>query len=140
MKTYLRKTNRTAIPGQKKLLGLLSAKKILLYAPLLERYLDHGLKITAVYRTIDYEPQKIFSWFVQQVTENRCEGDSDPDKALLAEVFKLLANSAYGKLREAVERQTRVIYTKDQGKVARAKRSVWFDDMEEIGDAFSDRV
>ena len=97
MKTYLRKTNRTAIPGQKKLLGLLSAKKILLYAPLLERYLDYGLKITAVYRTIDYEPQKIFSWFVQQVTENRLEGDSDPDKALLAEVFKLLANSAYGK-------------------------------------------
>ena len=51
-------------------------------------------------------------------------------------MFKLLGNSAYGKLIEAVERQTRVIYTKDQGKVDRAKRSVWFDDMEEIGDAF----
>ena len=64
------------------------------------------------------------------------EIDSDSDKGLLAEVFKLLGNSAYGKLIEAVERQTRVIYTKDQGKVDRAKRSVWFDDMEEIGDAF----
>ena len=124
------------IPGQKKLLGLLSANKILLYAPLLEWHLDHRLKITAVYRTIDYKPQKIFPWFVQQVAENRREGDSDPGKALLAEVFKLLGNSAYGKLIEAVERQTRVIYTKDQGKVDRAKRSVWFDDMEEIGDAF----
>jgi len=61
---------------------------------------------------------------------------TDPDKALLAEVFKLLGTSAYGKLIEAVERQTRVIYTKDQGKVDRAKRSVWFDDMEETGDAF----
>ena len=98
--------------------------------------LDHGLKITTVYRAIDYEPQKIFSWFVQQVTANRREGDSDPDKALLAEVFKLLGNSAYGKLIEAVERQTRVIYPKDQGKVDRAKGSVWLDDMEEIGDAF----
>ena len=122
------------------LLGLLSANKILLYAPLLQWYLDHGLKTTAVYRTIDYKPQKLFSWFVQQVTENRREIDSDSDKALLAEVFKLLGNSAYGKLIEAVERQTRVIYTRDQGKVDRAKRSVWFDDMEEIGDAFSDRV
>ena len=47
-------------------------------------------------------------------------------------MFKLLGNSAYGKLIEAVERQTKVIYTKDQGKVDRAKRSVWFDDMEEM--------
>ena len=53
-------------------------------------------------------------------------------------MFKLLANSAYRKLREAVERQTRVIYTKDQGKVDRVKRSVWFDDTEEIGDAYLD--
>jgi len=108
----------------------------LLNAPLLKWYLDYGFKNTAVYRTIDYKPQKVFPWFVQQVTENRRKGDSDPDKALLAEVFKLLGNSAYGKVIEAVERQTRVIYTKDQGKVDRAKRSVWFDDMEEIGDAF----
>ena len=51
-------------------------------------------KITAVYRTIDYKPQKIFPCFVQQATESRRQGDSDPDKALLAEVFKLLGNSA----------------------------------------------
>ena len=136
MKKYLRKTNRTVIPGQKKLLGLLSANTILLYAPRFEWYLDHGLKITAVYRTIDYKLQKIFPWFFQQVTEYGREGVSDPGKALLAEVFKLLGNSVYAKLIEAVERQTRVIYTKDQGKVDRAKRSVWFDDMKEIGDAF----
>ena len=53
MKTYLRQTSRTVIPGQKKVLGLLSAIKILLYAPLLDWYRDHGLKITAVYRTIE---------------------------------------------------------------------------------------
>ena len=136
MKNYLRRTNRTLLPRQKKLLGLLSAKRILLYAPLLEWYLHHGLKITAVYRTIDHKPPKIFPWFVHQVTENRRKRDADPDKALLAEVFKLLGNSAYGKLIEAVERQTRVIYTTHQGKVDRAKRSLWFDDMEEIGNAF----
>jgi len=51
-------------------------------------------------------------------------------------VFKLLGNSAYGKLIETVERKTRIIYTKDQEKVDRAKWSVWFNDMEEIGDAF----
>ena len=78
MKKYLRQINRTVIPGQKKVLGLLSANTILLYAPLFEWYLDHGLKITAVYLTIDFKPQKIFPWFVQQVTENGREGVSDP--------------------------------------------------------------
>ena len=51
-------------------------------------------------------------------------------------VFKLLGNSAYGKLIEAKERQTRVIYTKDQRVADKTKRSVWFNDMEEIDDVF----
>ena len=37
----------------KKLVGALSAKKILLYAPLLRWYLEHGAVITNVYRTIN---------------------------------------------------------------------------------------
>ena len=78
---YLKHSGRKRFPEQPKLLGVLSAKKILLYAPLLHWYLANGLKLTAVYRTIDYEPRQIFSWFVKE--------------ALLAEVFKLLGNSAY---------------------------------------------
>ena len=58
MKDYLAKSNRTHFPDQKKLLGVLKTKKTLLYAPLLEWYFNHGLKITAVYRTIDYIPKK----------------------------------------------------------------------------------
>ena len=57
-------------------------------------------------------------------------------KAFLADVLKLLGNSAYGKLIKAKERQTRVIYTKDQHVVNQAKWSAWFDDLEEIGDVF----
>ena len=89
-----------------------------------------------MHHTIDYKSRKIFNWFVDKVTENRLKGDEDPDKALLAEVFKLLGNSAYGKLIKAKERQTRVIYTKDQIEVNKAKRWVWFEDMEEIVDVF----
>ena len=96
MHDYLRHSGRKRFPEQPKLLGVLSAKKILLYAPLLEWYLTNGLELTAVYRTIDYEPREIFSWFVKEVADNRRKGDADKDKALLAEVFKLLGNSAYG--------------------------------------------
>ena len=136
MKEYLPKSNRALLPDQKKLLGVLKTKKVLLYAPLLKWYLDHGLQITAVHRMIDYIPQKIFNWFVQEVANKRRQGDAAKEKALLAEVFKLLGNSAYGKFIKAVERQTKVLYTKDEDTVDKHLRSVWFEDLEEIGDAY----
>ena len=78
------------------------------------------MEITAVHRTINYRPKKIFTWFVEQVTEARRTGDTDKSKALLADVFKLLGNSAYGKMIEAVERQTNTVFTKDEKVVDRA--------------------
>ena len=121
---------------RKKLIGTLSAKKILLYAPLLRWYIEHGAVITNIYRTIDYQPKKIFTWFVDQVTEARRTGDVDKSKALLGDVFKLLGNSAYGKLIEALERQTNIIYTKDEKVVDRALRSAYFSDLDEVGQAY----
>ena len=136
MHDYLQQSDRKRFPEQPKLLGVLSAKKILLYTPLLQWYLDNGLKLTAVYRSIDYEPRKIFSWFVKEVADNRGKGDADKDKALLAEVFKLLGNSAYGKFIEAVERRNETLYTRDEAEVDKHLRSAWFKDLEEIGDAY----
>ena len=135
MLDYLKRTKRNRGDG-KKLVGALSAKKILLYAPLLRWYLEHGAVITNVYRTIDYQPTKIFTWFVEQVTEARRTGDKEKSNALLAEVFKLLGNSGYGKLIEALERQTNTIYTKDETVVDRALRSAYFSDLDEIGQAY----
>ena len=136
MHDYLLHSGRKRFPEQPKLLGVLSAKKILLYAPLLQWYLTNGLKLIAVYRTIDYEPRKIFEWFVKEVADNRRKGDADKDKALLAEVFKPLGNSAYGKFIEAVERQNKTLYTRDEAEVDKHLRSAWFKDLEEIGDAY----
>ena len=136
MHDYLQQSGRKRFPEQLKLLGVMSAKKILLYAPLLVWYLNRGLKLTAVYRTIDYEPREIFSWFVNEVANNRRKGDADKDKALLAEVFKLLGNSAYGKFIEAVERHTNTIYTCDEEEVDKSLRSARFKTLEEIGPAY----
>ena len=136
MHDYLQQSGRKRFPEQPKLLGVMSAKKILLYAPLLAWYLNKGLKLTAVYRTIDYEPREIFSWFVNEVANNRRKGDADKDKALLAEVFKLLGNSAYGKFIEAVERHTNTIYTCDEEEVDKSLRSARFKTLEEIGPAY----
>jgi len=135
MRDYLARTGRNRGDGNK-LVGALSPERMLLYAPLLRWYVDHGAVITKVHRTIDYQPAKIFTWFVEQVTEAHRTGDVDKSKALLAEVFKLLGNSAYGKMIEALERQTTVIYTKDEKVVDRALRSAYFEDLVEIGEAY----
>lgn len=135
MQAYLQKTARKQVE-QKKLLASLEAEKILLYEPLLAWYISHGAEITKLYRTINYKPEKIFPWFVEEVTKARRTGDVEKDKALLAEVFKLLGNSGYGKLIENLERQTNVIYTKDEEVVNRALRSSFFSDLCEIGDAY----
>ena len=129
MRDYLTGSGRTFTHDQKKLLGFLSEEKMLLYAPLLEWYLDQGLVVTAVYRTIGL-------WFVHEVANKRRQGDADGDKALLAEEFKLLGNSAYGKFIEPVERQTRVVYTTDKETVDKHLRSVWFEVLEEIGGCY----
>ena len=136
MLDYLERTGRTRTKGEKKLVGALSAKKILLCAPLLRRYIAHGLVLTAVHRTIDYKAQKIFGWFVEQVTEARRQGDVAKEKALLADLFKLLGNSCYGTVIEALERQTEVSYTTDEAAVDRSLRSAWFEDLYEIGEAY----
>ena len=60
MVDYLKRTKRNRGDG-KKLVGALSAKKILLYAPLLRWYLEHGAVITNVYRTIDSTNQQKYS-------------------------------------------------------------------------------
>ena len=67
---YLQHTGRKRGNG-KTLVGALSAEKLLVYAQLLRWYVEHGAIIKAVYRTINYQATKIFTWFVEQVTEAR---------------------------------------------------------------------
>lgn len=67
--------------------GCAFGPELFLYTPLLKWYLEHGLKISVVYGTINYRPQKLFTWFVYKVMENRRRRDETPDQALLAEVF-----------------------------------------------------
>lgn len=84
---------------------------------------------------IDYQATKIFTQFVEQVTEARRTGDTDNSKAMLAEVFKLLGNSVYWKMIKAVKQQTCLIFTKDEKVVDRALRNAYFKDLEELGQA-----
>ena len=61
MKIYKEKTGRKTVKGTKKLLGVVKAKKILLYTDLIEWYLQHGLRLTAVHQLVEYEPDIPFA-------------------------------------------------------------------------------
>ena len=54
----------------------------------------------------------MFVWSVNQVTEAHHQADEDKSNDIFAEVFKLFGNLSYGKLFEALDRQTNTSYTK----------------------------
>ena len=76
------------------LIGSYFGKKIGLATPLLKWYLEHGLVITRIYTTVEYIPNAAFSSFITQIAQCRLEGDRDKDKALIAEMSKLIGNSS----------------------------------------------
>ena len=68
--------------------------------------------------------KKIFTFFVNKVTENGRNGDQNSEQALLAKVITLLGNSCYGKVIDALARHTTVKYTTSESALRKDLRSV----------------
>ena len=72
-------------------------EKIGLSTPLLQWYLNKGLVVTRIYTVVEYIPNAAFQDFATQVAQARLEGDRDKEeKALIAEMNKLIGNSSFG--------------------------------------------
>ena len=188
MKEYQKLTGSKENKNSRKLLGVMKAKKILLYTPLLKWYIEHGLQVTAYHELLVYKPGRLFDWFPEEVADARREGDIEaltgqlekaykdgdkekmytvlkkltnyPDikvlvnenkelreiisklytlykgKKLLGDTYKLKRNSFYGKMIEDVVRHLSTTFTTDGNEVDMALRSPFFEDLEEIGDAY----
>ena len=136
MKRYQEETGRKENKHSRKLLGVMQAKKILLYTPLLKWYIKHGLKVTAYHQLLLYKPGRPFEWFPEEVADARRQADTAKDKKITGDTAKLKGNSFYGKLIEDVARHCYTTFTTDGRKVDAALRSPFFEDLEEIGDAY----
>ena len=136
MQIYRVKTGRKKVKGTKKLLGIMKAKKILLYTPLIKWYLQHGLRLTAVHQLVEYEPGKPFSWFPEEVANARCDADKDTLKKQLVDVAKLKGNSFCRKMIEDLGRHKSTKFTLEERVVDKDLRSLFFDNLEEIGGAY----
>ncbi|KAG3096551.1 hypothetical protein PC121_g2533 [Phytophthora cactorum] len=81
----------------RKLIGSYFGEKILIYTPLLKWYLSHGMEITKTYCFVKASSHKAFASFMEAVSNARREGDVDKSKAMIAEMMKLVGNSAFGR-------------------------------------------
>ena len=78
----------------------------------------HGLVVDRVYQVVEYEPNPCFQRFGESVSAARRAGDSDPEKAIIADTMKLLGNSGYGKTVTNVDRHHDVKYCTEVGTSA----------------------
>ena len=117
MRQYAEENDIMSTP-RRMLIGSYRGENILLTTPLLRWYIAHGLVVDHVYQIIEYEPKPCFRHFGESVSTARRNGDSDPDKAIIADTMKLLGNSAYGKTVTNVDRHRNVKYCTEVGTSA----------------------
>ena len=117
MRQYAEENDIMSTPRQM-LIGSYRGDTILLATPLLRWYLVHGLIVDHVYQIIEYEPKPCFRHFGESVSTARRNGDSDPEKAIIADTMKRLGNSAYGKTVTNVDRHRNVKYCTEVGTSA----------------------
>ena len=110
-----------------------SASKILLSTPLLQWYLKNNCEITKIYQIIEYQPKMAFRSFIETVTKYRLEGDRDPDKAIIGEIYKLVSNSSCGSLLMDEAKHTNVKYLMNKSKVCKFINSPVLKNMNKLG-------
>ena len=117
------------------LIGSYFGKKIGLTTPLLKWYLEHGLVITHIYTTVEYIPNAAFRSFMTQIAQCRLEGDCNKDKALIAEMSKLIGNSSYGQMITNKEKYHDIVYV-DESEIGTEITDNHFYDMTELPDGY----
>ena len=114
MRQYAEENDIMSAP-RRMLVGSFHGIKLLLATPLLRWYLAHGLIVDRVYQVVEYEPNPCFQRFGESVYAARRAGDSDPEKAIIADTMKLLGNSGYGKTVTNVDRHRDIKYCTEVG-------------------------
>ena len=80
----------------RKLIAALKVTKVLILSSSLQWLIDHGCIVTRLYGVIKAIPRKIFSGFVDWVSDERRKGDSREINEIIADTAKIVGNSAFG--------------------------------------------
>ena len=112
MQEYAREHNIKDTPHGL-LIGSYFGEKIGLSTPLLQWYLKKGFVVTRIYTVVEYIPNAAFQGFSTHVAQACLQGDKDKEKALIAEMNKLIGNSLYGRTVTNKEKHHDIFYVND---------------------------
>ncbi|KAG2774346.1 hypothetical protein PC129_g7755 [Phytophthora cactorum] len=119
----------------RKLIGSYFGEKILIYAPLLKWYLAHGIEIKKTYSFIKANSHKAFASFMDAVSSARRVGDEDKSKSMIAEMIKLVGNSAFGRSGMDMSKHKQVKYESKETKIKSRIEHFTFHGLEELNDS-----
>lgn len=98
--------------------------------------MQHGLVVTRVHKALQFRARRVFEHLTKEVTHHRSEADRDPNKKILAELFKLLGNSYYGKCLTDQQKHMNVQYMNEDDAVAAVNTSL-FKKLDIVGESGS---
>ncbi|KAG2820486.1 hypothetical protein PC113_g22593 [Phytophthora cactorum] len=110
-------------------------EKILIYTPLLKWYLSHGMETTKTYSFIKASSHKAFAPFMEAVSNARREGDADKSKAMIAEMMKLVGNSAFVRSGMDMSKHKEIKYGSSDKAIKSKIEHFTFHGLEELNDA-----
>ena len=89
MQNYIKESGQT-FKERRYTIGSMFAEKQLFITPLLQWYIKMGLEITKIHQVIEFSPRKCFKNFMNQVSDDRRNGDRDPALKAVADTSKLI--------------------------------------------------
>ena len=96
-------------------------------------------KVTAIHKYLKYESEWPFSWFLEEVSKVRLDGDNDTSLKQLCDTHKLKGNSFYSKMIKDLMKQLKMTFTISEELDDETFRLPFFEDLEEIDTTFKIR-
>src|SRR6218665_2346400 len=121
------------VAKSKKLIGSYFGKRILLYTPLLKWYLQHGMVISKTHSFVRASRATPFKQFMLEVCEARRQGDVDKSKKMIADMMKLIGNSAFGRSGMDIGKHRKTVYLNDPKKIQDEIDHFGFQSIESVG-------
>ena len=86
--------------------------------------------------TLKYESRWHFSWFPEEVSQARRDGDNDPSLKQLSDTHKLKRNSFYGKTIKYLIKHLNTTFAINEELIDETFRSPFFKELEEMNTTF----
>ena len=129
---------------QRKLVTSYFAENALIYTPLLQFYLNQGLRITAVHDILEFDRGRPFAEYSRKIADARRCGDirvnGEKPYKVISDLQKLKASCPYGKACENLGKYNSTVYVNEE-QARQLCEDIWFKSVEHLGDCYGvDRV